>query len=317
LTVPEFASFWHGPLDALEYAGLASFARAGATPRLYSYDLGIEAPLGVEIADARGICPDESLLRRYRVAGKASLATFADMFRYQLIRRTGCCWIDTDILCLARPDFSQDAIVFGRQPEFHGESVINNAVLKLPSDHRLLDDLIAHAEDAIDKELSWGAIGPFLLTELAEKHGVAGFARDFTAFYPIEPDDFWKLLLPEWREAVVATKSRSTFLHLWGELFNRCGYDKSVCPPMGSFLYEFFERIGTIDRFARVYGEEEVRALTAEWMRKDVDGATTRVAAGRARACRIPPTCALSSRRSSNHSRYEPSSTRPAAISTG
>lgn len=266
MSVPEFASFWHGPLDALAYGCLASFAEAGAAPRLYSYGDGIEAPPGVEIADARAICPDETLLRRYPVAGKPSLATFADMFRYQLIRRTGCCWIDTDILCLAAPDFSQSAIVFGRQPEFRGESVINNAVLKLPPGHPLLDDLIAHAESAVDKELSWGAIGPFLLTELAEKHGVAGCARDFTAFYPIEPDHFWKLLLPEWREEVAAAASGAALLHLWGELFNRCGYDKSAGPPVGSYLYEFFARIGTIDRFARIYSESEVRALAAEWM---------------------------------------------------
>lgn len=269
MTFPEFASFWHGPLDALAYGCLASFAQAGAALRLYSYDLAIAAPAGVEVADARAICPDESLLRRYLVAGKPSLATFADMFRYQLLRRTGCCWVDTDILCLTAPDFSKDAIVFGRQPEFRGESVINNAVLKLPPGHPLLDDLIRHAEDAVDKDLSWGAIGPFLLTELAEKHGVAKAARDFTQFYPIEPDHFWKLLLPEWREAVAAAASGATFLHLWGELFNRCGYDKSICPPRGSYLQQFFQRIGTLDRFARVYGESEVRALTAEWGRID------------------------------------------------
>lgn len=269
MTSPEFASFWHGPLDALAYGCLASFAHAGAALRLYSYDVGIAAPAGVEVADARAICPDESLLRRYLVAGKPSLATFADMFRYRLIRRTGCCWVDTDILCLTRPDFSQSPIVFGRQPEFRGESVINNAVLKLPPGHPLLDDLIQHAEDAVDKDLSWGAIGPFLLTELAEKHGVAKSARDFTQFYPIEPDHFWKLLLPEWRDAVAAAASGATFLHLWGELFNRCGYEKSVCPPRGSYLHGFFQRIGTLDRFARVYGESEVSALTAEWARKD------------------------------------------------
>jgi hypothetical protein len=261
LSAPEFASFWEGPLDALAYGCLASFARAGARLRLYSYDVGIEAPAGIEVADARAICPDESLLRRYLVAGKPSLASFADMFRYRLIRETGCCWVDTDLLCLAKPDFSREAIVFGRQPEFRGESVINNAVLKLPRAHPLLDDLIAHAEDAIDRDLSWGAIGPFLLTELAVKHGVADRTRDFRAFYPIDPNDFWKLLLPDHRDAVAAAASGATLLHLWGELFNRCGYDKNVGPPVGSYLHDFLARIGTIDRFQRIYPEEEARAL--------------------------------------------------------
>jgi hypothetical protein len=261
LTTAEFASFWEGPLDALAYACLASFANAGARLRLYSYNDRIEAPAGIEVADARAICPDESLLRRYFVAGKPSLATFADMFRCQLIRRTGCCWVDTDILCLTKPDFSREAIVFGRQPEFHGESVINNAVLKLPPAHPLLDDLIAHAENAVDKDLSWGAIGPFLLTELAVKHGVANQARDFRKFYPIDPNDFWKLLLPDYRDAVAAAAEGATLLHLWGELFNRCGYDKNIGPPAGSYLHDFFDRMGTTDRFRRIYREDEARAL--------------------------------------------------------
>jgi hypothetical protein len=262
---PEFTSFWHGPLDPIAYSCLASFAHVGAGLRLYTYDSNIQAPAGVEIADARGICPDESLLRRYFVSGKPSLATFADMFRYQLIQRTGCCWVDTDILCLKKPDFSDTAIVFGRQPEFRGESVINNAVLKLPSAHPLLQDLIQHAENGIDKDQSWGAIGPFLLTELAVKHGVEEYACDFGEFYPIEPDHFWKPLLPEYCDAVAAATKQATFLHLWGELFNRCAYDKSICPPEGSFLHGFFLRMGTIDRFQRVYGAREIRALTAKW----------------------------------------------------
>ena len=263
MSTPEFASFWEGPLDALAYACLSSFAKAGEQLRLYSYHVGIEAPAGIEVADAREICPDESLLRRFIVDGKPSLATFADMFRYRLIHQTGACWVDTDLLCLTRPDFSRDAIVFGRQPPYQGESVINNAVLKLPPTHPLLADLLAHADRALDKEVSWGAIGPFLLTELAVKHGVADEARDFHAFYPIDPNDFWMLLLPSHRDEVAAAAKSATLLHLWGELFNRCGYDKNVAPPAGSYLHDFFARIGALDRFPRIYDEDEARALIA------------------------------------------------------
>lgn len=261
----EFATFWQGPLNALAYGCLASFAYFGVGLRLYSYDDGIDAPPGVEVADARQICPDRSLLRRYRVAGKPSLATFADMFRYKLIRQTGCCWVDADIVCLREPDFSRDAVVFGRQPDFNGPGLINNAVLKLPPDHPLLAELIEHADAVVDTDQSWGAIGPFLLTELAAKHGIADRARDFTQFYPVEPDHFWKPLSPPWRADVAAETQDATFLHLWGELFERAAYDKSAAPPAGSFLHDAFQRIGTIDRFQRVYGERELRDLLAKW----------------------------------------------------
>ena len=68
-TTPEFATFWHGPLDPIAYSCLASFAACRArTFSVYSYDDGIDLPPGVEWADARRICPDQSLLSRYLAA---------------------------------------------------------------------------------------------------------------------------------------------------------------------------------------------------------------------------------------------------------
>ena len=266
---PEFVTFWHGPLNAIAYSCLASFAHVGADLRVYTYDDGMEAPRGVEVANARQICPDRSLLGRYIAAGKPSLAKFADMFRYKLIGQTGCCWVDTDIVCLRKPDFARDPIVFGRQSEAYGKALINNAVLRLPPRHPLLAELIRRAEDAVDIDQPWGAIGPFLLTELAEEYGVDRYARDFVHFNPIEPDHFWKPLLPAHRDDVAAATGQATFLHLWGELIERSAYDKAACPPVGSFLYDAFQRLGTLDRFERVYDERELERQMAGWTATD------------------------------------------------
>jgi hypothetical protein len=265
---PEFATFWQGPLDALAWSCLASFAAAGASLRVYAYSGALDLPRGVEAADARAVCPDETLTGRYFVDGKPSLATFADLFRYRFIRQTGGCWVDADILCLRRPDFAADPIVFGRQADFDGPGLINNAVLKLPPDHPILADLLARAGAIVDSEQPWGAIGPFLLSALAAERGIDREARDFTQFYPIDPDEFWKPLLPERRDEVAAATAGATFLHLWGELFTRAGYDRNICPPAGSFLHEAFVRLGAVGRFARVYGADELRALVDEWQRR-------------------------------------------------
>ena len=128
----EFATFWHGPLNGTTYSCLASFPARGASLRLYTYETNIDAPEGVEVVDARSICADISLLRRYFVEGRPSLATFSDRFRYVLMRKTGCCWVDADIICLEEGHFSREPIVWGRQPEAHGKALINNAVMKLP-----------------------------------------------------------------------------------------------------------------------------------------------------------------------------------------
>src|ERR1700722_14006504 len=92
----DFGSFWYGPLNPFVYACLASFPQLGESVRLFTYDQNVELPPGVIRADARTICPDESLISRFIANGKPSIATFADMFRYRMMRQTGCCWIDTD-----------------------------------------------------------------------------------------------------------------------------------------------------------------------------------------------------------------------------
>ena len=166
----EFASFWHGPLNPFAYACLASFPQAGVSLRVFSYDPHLELPPGVRLADARAICPDESLTRRFIANGKPSIATFADMFRYRMIQETGFCWVDTDILCLNKPAFEDDGFVFCRQADAVGTSLVNNAVLRLPPTHPALAELVATSEAAIDVDQRWGAIGPFLLTPVLEKY---------------------------------------------------------------------------------------------------------------------------------------------------
>lgn len=265
----EFATFWRGPLNPIAYSCLASFPAVGTKLVVYSYDHRLDLPAGVEQEDARRICPDPSLLDRYRVGGKPSVAMFADMFRYLLVRDTGCCWVDADLVCLRRPDFSGEAIVYGRQAEARGKALINNAVLRLPADHPLLSDLIRHAEAAVDTDQSWGAIGPFLLTGLAEKHGVDHLARDEAEFYPIDADNFWRPLLPAFSRAVAAATRQATFLHLWSAMFERSHYDLWACPPEGSFLHAAFERLGTLGRFARLYHERALSRLLSEWIGKD------------------------------------------------
>jgi hypothetical protein len=265
---PQFATFWHGALDPIAYGCLASFPYVGAGLRVYAYRSDLEVPRGVELSDARLICPDETLVGRYRALGKVSIAMFADMFRLRMIRETGACWVDADMICLRRPDFSGETIVFGRQTEAFGKALINNAALKLPPDHPLLTALIQRAEAAVDVDQSWGAIGPFLLTDLAEREGVDHLARDYPEFYPIDADNFWRPLLPAYRADVADATEGATFLHLWSEMFLRCGYDKSAAPPNGAFLAEIFRDLGTLERFSRIYDEAALSAILSEWIAK-------------------------------------------------
>jgi hypothetical protein len=248
-----FATFWQGPLNALVYSCLASFPAAGARLILYAYENVGDAPKGIEIRDAREICADPALTERYLVEGKRSLATFSDRFRYEMMLRVDHCWVDADIVCLRLDPAFEAALVWGRQPEALGKALINNAVLRLPREHPVLKTMLARARAAEGEDVSWGAIGPYLLTEAAEAEGVYATSAAPESFYPIAPDAFWRLIDPASRSLVEEEVSKAVFVHLWSELLRRVGYDFDAAPPPGAYLYEKFAELGTLSRFPRVW----------------------------------------------------------------
>jgi len=260
---PGFASFWHGELNPYAFGCLSSFAQNGTSLIVYSYDPLIELPKGVQLGDARRIYANPDAVRHYRVDGKPSLATFADMFRYRMIRETGRCWVDADILCLDRPDFLGDEYIFGRQADSVSEELVNNAVLRLPKESPALEELVATAESAISDDLKWGALGPFLLTPVLRRHGNYSCARPPNQFYPIEPEMFGMLFLPACRDKVEGKIRGATFLHLWSEAIKWSGWDLTVGPPAGSYLHGAFVATGTLNRFERLAESAEAEAAFA------------------------------------------------------
>lgn len=194
LALSGLATFWRGPLPGLIRACLATFPAQGAPLTLFSYERDLGLPRGIEWRDAREICPDPGLSERYRVDGRVSLATFSDRFRYEMLTRTGYCWVDADFVAL-RPWRGFDApVVWGRQPEAKGKALINNAVLRLPPEHPVLKTMLARARAAEGAEIGWGALGPYLLTEIAEAEGVYETSSPPERFYPVDPDEFWNLV---------------------------------------------------------------------------------------------------------------------------
>jgi hypothetical protein len=104
------------------------------------------------------------------------------------------------------------------------------------------------------------------LTEIAELYGVDETALDPRCFYPIAPDEFWRLLDPASRDLVESATSGSACVHLWSELLRRVGYDFDAAPPPGAYLHERFAEIGTLQRFRRTCEVAENRALVARWL---------------------------------------------------
>jgi hypothetical protein len=128
-------------------------------------------------------------------------------------------------------------------------------------------------EAAIDVDQRWGATGPFLLTPVLARHGLAQYALDPRVCYPVEPEQFWKLFLPGYRDWAVDATRGATFVHLWSEAIAWSGYDFWTCPPAGSYLHAAFGRLGALDRFRGVATEDEVLRVMAKSIVKSERGA--------------------------------------------
>ena len=100
MPAPVFATFWHGPFNPTVYSCAASFPACGAGLRVYTLRV---QPRRAQRRRSRGRALD--LSGRVAVAslpqrGEAVGGDVFHRFRYSMIRQTGCCWVDADILCL-------------------------------------------------------------------------------------------------------------------------------------------------------------------------------------------------------------------------
>jgi hypothetical protein len=278
--IDAFGTFWTGELDPISYSCLASFPHLGMQLRLYSYDCDMEVPDGVSLRDAREIVDTPGLMDRFIVDGRPSASKFSNYFRYVMIQKTGLCWVDCDVLALRKVDFFSESSLFARQKDGPGFKQLNGAVLRFSPDHPMLIELIDRARAGADVSTGWGVLGPTLITEMAQKHGIFHLARPKEDFYPIRGREFWKPLLTAYRKDTERAIQGATFLHLWHEMYRKSGYQKDVAPVAGSFLHEMFRRLGTLGRFSRVYEGQELRSLLGDYFKPNANGMTKAVATG-------------------------------------
>ncbi len=175
---PRIASFWNGaPLSFLEKLCLKSFADIGHPIRLYTYEPSLDVPVGVELADARNILPEETMAESRSPTG---LAPFADRFRLNMMHQTGEVWVDCDVLAI-KPLKELD-YVFARAGRFYG-----NAILKLPQNSPALRDLLELVnakEPVIPADWPWKRQFPEHVRELAAADGSITLGPGMRAHVP-------------------------------------------------------------------------------------------------------------------------------------
>ena len=252
--LPRIVSFWHGPLSWLERLSIASFVRQGHEVDIYAYEPAGDLPAGATWQDASTVLPRERLFF-YKDEGTPGV--FSDLFRLELMRREAGIWADCDVYCV-KPFEGLGDYIFG----WERQDSINNAVLRIPADAPLLDDLISvfdtenrpllephlplgrRLEVAVrrllgDKvppsHMQFGATGPFALTHYVNRRGLADKALPSAVFYPVPYLGIPALTEPGSDIADHLTQE-TLGVHIWRSQLTRRGRADLAPPQPGSAL---------------------------------------------------------------------------------
>lgn len=260
--LPVIASFWHGPLSWLEKVSIASFVRHGHPVHVYSYEPQGELPAGAEWKDAEDVLPRD---RMFFYKGHGTPGAFSDLFRMNLMRQERGIWADCDVYCVRPIDDLGPYIFSWERP-----GSINGAVLRIPSDAPLLDDLLSifdldnrpllepHlplgrrlevaarrllGDPVTPAYMQYGATGPFALTHFVPKHGLIDKVLPSTVFYPV-PYAGIPALMTAGSDLKDVIKPDTHGVHIWRSQLTRRGRSDIATPEKGSALAGLIEEAG-------------------------------------------------------------------------
>jgi hypothetical protein len=252
--IPDVATFWDGPLDALRLLCLRSQVAVGHRVTLYSFAPLAGLPDGVVNADAEAVLP-RAFAERLRPSGPDgswrdwTTLQFSDFFRMRLMAQGAGLWLDADVLLLkpieidpAKPYFAWEK---SRQ--------LGNSVLYLPPNDPIIKafDALMQQDELTPDWLAWrhrltfawrkwrggsqrlsdirvAIFGPASLTALAQRFGYADYALPRKSYYSIhaepkrffEPSDFSALISdPEILGFHISPKGRGKELPLPGSFY--------------------------------------------------------------------------------------------------
>lgn len=232
---------------------MCSFLKAGHEFHLYSFNSIKNVPDGVVQREAREVFDDTVDLSPY--FAKRAWTALANLFRYKMMLKRLGVWVDLDLICIEKIEFS-DSEIFG----WVDEKFINNAVLYIENKN-LLHDLvdIFNVKKSLPQcvrkyssskryaklyvknlfhgplhivDLPWGTTGPKGLTWLVGEHNLACKAKDVSVFYPLKMSQAQKIFDPEFDiEAVISDETKT--IHLWN---NKIKTFKNHAPHPDSYI---------------------------------------------------------------------------------
>lgn len=241
-------TFWTGPASPYQTLCIASWIAHGFNAVVYTADTDITLPPGAERRPAEEILDLGGQILRYGSGfGAGSPALHADLFRCKLVER-GDWWLDADLVMLSG-DLPDTDVFLAWQAH---ENSLGNSIMRLPAHSPVIREAIREIE-GMTRNARWGETGPYLLTRLADKHGLAHRAHDRNTVYEIDYTEVIKLFDPDARDEVERRLASSLGVHLWNAIWHAIGFPQELGPPEGSYLDSLIERYGSRAMFpARV-----------------------------------------------------------------
>lgn len=264
--LPTIVTFWHGPLSYLERLCLTSFVEKGHTVEFYSYAQPEGLPAGVTYVSAEEIIPESQI---FFYKGNRTPAVFADLFRLELLRQGRGIWVDCDVYCVkSYQDLPEYVYGFDSLPTWRNmfKANINNAVLGMPSNSKLLQDMLSIFEPgavppglpfwrkaevklrrAMGEELpihhmQFGATGPAPLAHFVRKNGLVDLTQSKDVFYPLDYDRAG-YLLEEDSEIESFTKPNTLSIHIWNSALTDRHSKARRIPHRNSFIARELRRL--------------------------------------------------------------------------
>lgn len=260
--LPTIVSFWHGPMSWLERLSIASFHRAGHRVEVYAFDPIAGLPPEAIACNAADVLPRETLVF-YK--GKGTPGVFSDYFRMMALRQGRGVYADLDVYCVRAIEGPPDYLMAYERP-----GSINGAVLHIPPDGPLLDDLLSIFTDpdrpllephlpifrrlevaarrllgqtVAPEDMQYGATGPMALTHYMAQRGLADLVRPSSVLYPI-PYEGIPALMQAGSSVDAAIGPETLAIHLWRSQLTRRGRADLPLPEPGSALWTLCQREG-------------------------------------------------------------------------
>lgn len=251
---PVIASLWVGSdLSWIERVCVQSFLDNGHKFVLYVVGDIQGIPDGVDVRNASEIyypppfdIEDNDRLR---------VAVYSDLFRLMLQKLTNFLWVDLDAYCVKELDFESSFVlakskrdtfpngILGLPPESQTLARMLEFVFSKnptqpwrgPRLHRINRKRAERGESWGIQNLHWGCSGSLALGFFLKQSGEDRHVLPYTTFYPLAPDEFWKLHHPRVRTDEIETKDVFS-VHIYGHQKKIIANDMAGLPRPGSYL---------------------------------------------------------------------------------